>query len=334
MYMENKDIITEKINRLNNIKQSIQTNKGHSNILLFKEFLRRLSYVYELSKVKNEFGLNFYFTEIKEDHNLFENITNFIDSKYHKKFGNGGYFLIHTFLLWEIFKTKIQSLSNIDEEFLDVYEPLIRIFERGGYITKERNIYNVCALKDFKVNQIYITDMPFLIDFSEENLDEIDFLNKSKGTTKASFTYNVVFQKKVNEFIQKNTLTGWSQFYQNFVEKSFVMDEEEYLKYLKSIRCPFGFIGSVSEIKKYFNKIKKLVPKKTEQNLIQTLAVICSRDFLTKRNLTLNEWLQTTKWIHSNTDEQFSIIDTIELFENANNYIKIKIMQMPIFKIF
>ncbi|GAA3523332.1 hypothetical protein GCM10022393_42720 [Aquimarina addita] len=176
--MKNIDIIDKNISRLNKIRSTKETLGSNSNILLFKEFLRRLSYVYKLSKIKSDFELNFYLSEINDDDNFLENITNFIDSKYYKKLGNGGYFLFHSFLIWEIFKNRLKSLSNLNEEYLEVYEPLIRIFERGGYINKEGSVYNVCDLKGFKINQDYLSNIPFILDFSDENLDKIDALGK------------------------------------------------------------------------------------------------------------------------------------------------------------
>jgi hypothetical protein len=146
--------------------------------------------------------------------------------------------------------------------------------------------------------------------------------------------FSIDYQEKINQFIKDNNLRGWQQFYKNFVNNSFIMNNDEYLVYLQNIRCPFGFIGTASKIKETYKIIEKLVPKKADKELIQTLAIICSGNFLGQRKITCEEWLNSKKWVDFKKNEEFSIIDILGLYENANTYMKIKVMRMPIFKIF
>ena len=167
-------------------------------------------------------------------------------------------------------------------------------------------------------------------DFSEIKKEKqkkaIQIDNKEKNTLKKNnFKNNLI--KNYNDV---KTLS-WDQFYTNFVVNSFNMSDEEYHEYLKSIKCPFGFIGKASKAKEEYKKIKDV--KNLEDEIKKVVSVIASGNSFKKKNTSLNEWLRSKKWQDFNSKMTFSILE-IASFENGNNYIKTKIMEMPIFKIF
>ena len=234
---------------------------------------------------------------------------------------------------YEIDIYETEDLVSPEGIFIDgeviYYEDIVDMLD------EEYRIVDLSINTDFSSKKVNNTKKIMLEEESElkEELEKI--MTKNEGfESKDNIIFSMDYQETINQFIKDNNLRGWQQFYENFISNSFVMNNDEYLAYLQDIRCPFGFIGTASKIKKIYNIIEKLVPKNADKELIQTLAIICSGSFLEQRNIKCEKWLNSNEWLDFNNNEEFSIIDMLELYENANTYIKIKVMSMPIFKIF
>ena len=123
---------------------------------------------------------------------------------------------------------------------------------------------------------------------------------------------------------------SWKQFYTNFVVKAFELSDEAYTTYLKSIHCPFGFITNVKNIRENY---KRITIDGISEELMKTLAVIGSTSFLKTLGIpSIEVWLSTKKWFSLNEEQALSI-KKIAALDNGDSYLKNKLMEMPIFKI-
>ena len=168
-------ILKKAIEKLDSIENDFKLQKGYSNVLLFKEYIRRLSNIYVLSESKESFNVNFYLTFIEgKIEGLEEQVNTLMKSRNFRSFGNGSYVLIYSFLYWEVCKYLLPF--ELTSEQIELYKPLIRIFERGGYITREGRIFDICDMEGFSLSTLRSNDIPILGDLSDENLDKIDKL--------------------------------------------------------------------------------------------------------------------------------------------------------------
>ena len=165
--MDVKLILENSIERVDKIEKAFTLKNGYSNVLLFKEFIRRLS------NCKGKFSINFYLPLVKDKvEGVDSSIDSMLGGKKYEKFGNAGYLFIYTFLYWEVYKHFLPF--NLSPELADLYEPLIKIFERGGYITREGNIFDICHMEGFSLNTAIFSEKPIIADFSDEGLDIVD----------------------------------------------------------------------------------------------------------------------------------------------------------------
>ena len=184
-----------------------------------------------------------------------------------------------------------------------------------------------------KVSEIFITE--FLKNKIEgsnvkrcvfEDAYFTPFKEKSSSGQKS-----IDFRIYLKENFENKKTPSFSQFYKNFASKAFELNDEEYLNYLRSIRCPFWFIGKASKIKEVYNDIQHI--ENIDKEIKKVISVITSSAFLEKKNIKLMDWLNSRNWQSLTSDNEYSIKE-IASFEYGNNYIKSKIMEMTIFKIF
>jgi len=159
-------IIQELTKRLDLIPDN-QEERPKLYINLFGEFLRRLTYIYDYSKTKKPYGLNFYLSEsiIEEIHA--DEITHHIKSEYCSKFGSGAYNLIHTWIFWELSKNKLKFYDGI--KGIELFEPILILLERGGKIDRERKMFEV-GCRSYYIEKSYAPPL----DMSNEYLDSLD----------------------------------------------------------------------------------------------------------------------------------------------------------------
>lgn len=169
--MTDREIVDITVSRINSIKVESGQAK-FSSVLLFEEFLRRLAVVnkhLELEELKL-LPIDSKYIELIKDLN--EIVNDALSNLKLMRFGAAGLVFIHYHVYWEIFK--VRSKVDLPDDLLNLYEPIIIIFERGGYISREMKIYDVCGLKSFRITDEYYSETPYIVDMSDENLDRID----------------------------------------------------------------------------------------------------------------------------------------------------------------
>lgn len=158
-----------------------------------------------------------------------------------------------------------------------------------------------------------------------------DLINEKGEQNKKDFDQD--FDDFLNNNYSSGELSSWKQFYENFVLPAFNMDNNEYSAYLKNIRCPFGFIGSVEETNNNHNTLKTFIT--LDEDVKKTIALILSGNLLQKKQVNLIEWLNLKEWnLRQFDNHQYKSILEIASHANGNNFIRNSIMEMPIFKIF
>ncbi|WP_428743097.1 hypothetical protein [Tenacibaculum sp.] len=227
------------------------------------------------------------------------------------------------------FLRDLKKLYSIFNSEIVINKNNTQINENGIFIGNEIVYYeDILELIDAKYQ---IVDMSINIDFEElKNQFNHEKRKERIETLKSE-------DKLIKEFLEANyknlSILSWEQFYNSFVKEAFTMSDDDYLKHLKEVRCPFGFIGRASEAKKIYENLKDI--EFFEEDVKKVISVITSGDFLKNKNLSLMEWLNDKFMIDfiSKKIEGKSILD-IAKFEGGNNFIREKIIEMKIFKLF
>jgi len=238
-----------------------------------------------------------------------------------------------------------------DIDFIDTFYAITLLERQEGYFNSQLSEFDLNELNplipgyikklvlrvDDKLPPIFrIKEIPsklFITSLVKKSLEKSEVKGCTFETVDTALNYPNVNSQNINlkENFKNEDTASWNQFYNNFALKAFEMNDEEYLEYLKSIRCPFGFIGKASKIKQVYKDIEHF--KNIDNEVKIVASVIASGDLLQKENLSCDDWLKSLKWQDFKKEEKYSIME-LASFENGNNHIKSKIMEMPIFKLF
>jgi|GEM_PF-4010979 len=225
------------------------------------------------------------------------------------------------------------NYGAISESFSNIYEGETngdsKYFE-GKYfkINNEVLFYeDVFDLLPKKHKHLGFTDIPEIN--NDSDLDKSTLFKNDIASKEILKKMN--FEDYLKDKYENKESHSWEQFKTNFVDKAFLMEDGEFLDYLKSIRCPFDFIGTASKTREIFKDIKSI--ENLDDETKKVIALIASGDFFKNKNITYKEWMQSKKWKNFKDDEEYSLIK-IASFKNGNNYIKEQLMEMRIFKFF
>jgi len=184
---------------------SIEKSAKISNVLLFKEYIRRLilwrKELNELSEhpPKTKDGHNLFLIAAPDLIKSFKNIVDFrindLDNTYfgRNKYRDFDYFFIYLIIYWKIFKGKINKTDLLPDPF----KPVEIILKRKGSISRAEGHFNISGIELSNHSKYYSYKLPSL---DEDFLDYID-------TCCGSHPSNIPNQKEL-DLIWKEYNTG------------------------------------------------------------------------------------------------------------------------------
>lgn len=139
---------------------------AHSESFLFEQFVARLTAAYDASNSDLEFKFAYFGKQHTISESVASKVAHKMPSGYYSRFGNGAYYLLTLSVHWQI----IFSDNDGWQESESPFEPIIRLLERGGTITREGKLYYVGnrAFREVRIETNIVKSL------NDEFLDSLD----------------------------------------------------------------------------------------------------------------------------------------------------------------
>ncbi|RZS93566.1 hypothetical protein [Aquimarina brevivitae] len=136
----------------------------------------------------------------------------------------------------------------------------------------------------------------------------------------------------LEKYYAEPNLFQWNQFNSTFVDPAFRMTSLDYGAYVKELKIPYGFNFDHGSLQENYKRV--LRENIEEEELSRFFAYFISCDYLKKKQINFEQWLQMKDWINPGvSDYNLSIIELLQI-NRGENFLKVHLMNIPIFKMF